>query len=622
MGRTQNIDVVIAAHDRASKRLGMIGGAMKGLTRHIFNLRNVVAGGAIVAPFVMATKVFANFGDEVAKMAKRTGLTVETLSELRFVASQTGTEFASLEVAFRKMQRSIYDAGRGLSTQTEALTDLGLKYKDLQGLAPEEQFKILADRLGKVADDTKQAAIAQVLFGRAGTNLIPMFEAGAKGIAKLQEQARKLGLTMSAEDVRAAEELTDAMDALGKSVKMVLFKMGLGLAPGVQAFVEGIQDGMPVIRDFAEAVGKKLGNAIADLAKNLPGIMKNLKEMIATAKNVGVALLAAFATVKVTGALMALGGGITATIAGTTGLAGALGALAPALVSLGIVGGPIAILAAGFAGLYVWMEKSKAKMDEIAGSSEKFGRRLEKDRTARHLAEQAMENKDFAKAVEIRKQQYEDLKLAALSATGTEKTILEKSAQNARRGMWKAQGQQEAAEGRQEIEMYASKRVRDKWKDAGIQLGEAAAKAFGGTMKRIKDVVPFTDESKARWEKRSDAFASLIIPEGEFERNILGEGASDPLQNLAIEMSNELAKKIANKATGGPGGVPIEQTGRLAAFESRFMTRAPGAGVDPAKKTEEHTKKSADYLKTISEQLKEAARNGQDLTTLTIGVIP
>ena len=38
-----------------------------------------------------AAKAFSSMGDQVAKMAKRTGLSVETLSELRFVASPRRT---------------------------------------------------------------------------------------------------------------------------------------------------------------------------------------------------------------------------------------------------------------------------------------------------------------------------------------------------------------------------------------------------------------------------------------------------------------------------------------------------------------------------------------------------
>ena len=65
-------------------------------------------GTAVLAPMLGAAKAFSSMGDQVAKMAKRTGLSVETLSELRFVASQTGTEFESLEMGFRRMQRTIY----------------------------------------------------------------------------------------------------------------------------------------------------------------------------------------------------------------------------------------------------------------------------------------------------------------------------------------------------------------------------------------------------------------------------------------------------------------------------------------------------------------------------------
>jgi len=94
--------------------------------RRVRNLGLKVAGlgTAVLAPLAGAAKAFSGMGDQVAKMAKRTGLSVETLSELKFVASQTGTEFESLEMAFRRMQRSIYDARRGLSTVKDALPEL------------------------------------------------------------------------------------------------------------------------------------------------------------------------------------------------------------------------------------------------------------------------------------------------------------------------------------------------------------------------------------------------------------------------------------------------------------------------------------------------------------------
>lgn len=219
----------------AEKKLKAFGQGIRNL-----GLKVIGIGAAILAPLAASAKLFSGYGDQVAKMAKRTGLSVETLSELRFVASQTGTEFESLEMAFRKMQRSIFDAGRGLSTQTDALDELGLKFEDMDGLSPEQQFKLLGDRIGKIEDPTKRAAIAMSLFGRTGTNLLPMFASGAKGIEMLQAEARRLGLTMSGEDAAAAEEFTDALDSLWKVIKMGVFNIGAALAPMLKMIAKKI----------------------------------------------------------------------------------------------------------------------------------------------------------------------------------------------------------------------------------------------------------------------------------------------------------------------------------------------------------------------------------------------
>ncbi len=217
----------------AERKLRAFGNNIRNL-----GLKMTALGAAVTLPVLKAARSFSKMGDQVAKMAKRTGLSVETLSELRYVASQTGTEFESLEMAFRRMQRSIYDAGRGLSTAVDALADLGLTFEDLKDLSPEEQFKLLAERLSLIEDPTRRAGIAMSLFGRSGTNLLPMFAAGAAGIEKLQKEARELGLTISSVDAAAAEEFTDALDRLWKSVKMGVFYVGASLAPALQKVSE------------------------------------------------------------------------------------------------------------------------------------------------------------------------------------------------------------------------------------------------------------------------------------------------------------------------------------------------------------------------------------------------
>jgi len=280
---------------RAEKRLKAFGDRIRNLGLKVAGL-----GTALLAPLAASAKAFSGMGDQVAKMAKRTGLSVETLSELKFVASQTGTEFESLEMAFRRMQRSIYDAGRGLSTAKDALADLGLTFKDLDGLSPEAQFKLLADRISEVADPTKRAAIAMTLFGRTGTNLLPMFARGAAGIEALQKEARRLGLTMSSTDAKAAEDFTDALDALWKVVKMGVFRVGAALAPVLKQLAETItgvavkvgawiQANREVIVTVMRVVAAVVagGVALAALGTIISGLGSALGGLIAVVTGVG-----------------------------------------------------------------------------------------------------------------------------------------------------------------------------------------------------------------------------------------------------------------------------------------------------------------------------------------------
>ncbi|MFB3892449.1 MAG: hypothetical protein ACE15C_10560, partial [Phycisphaerae bacterium] len=170
-----------------------------------------------------STKVFSKMGDDLAKMSARTGFSVETLSELGFAADLSGASMEVLENGIRKMQRTLVDAAQGSKSAQDALAMLGLAVADLAGLSPEEQFKLIADRLAKIEDLTIKAAAAMELFGRNGTELLPMLSGGAAGIERLQEQARKLGLTISTEDAKAAERFNDILSIMWKVLKQGVF---------------------------------------------------------------------------------------------------------------------------------------------------------------------------------------------------------------------------------------------------------------------------------------------------------------------------------------------------------------------------------------------------------------
>jgi len=216
--------------------------AVRESCRAVATAIRVRAVAGILAPVGAALKTFSDLGDSAAKMARRTGLSAEAVQALSFAAERSGTDVASLEKGVRRMQRSIYDAGRGLSTTVDALTDLGLTFEDLDGLAPEKQFKIFAEQLSKVEDASKRSAIAQQIFGRSGTMLLPMFEQGAAGVEALTDKFRRFGVALSARQARAAEKFTDDMTDLWTVLKHGVAILGAEMEPAIRDLIGVGQD--------------------------------------------------------------------------------------------------------------------------------------------------------------------------------------------------------------------------------------------------------------------------------------------------------------------------------------------------------------------------------------------
>jgi len=204
-------------------------------------------GAAVAGPLALATKSFISQGDQVQKMAIRTGLAAEAVSELGYAAEQSGSNIETLEKGVRKMQQSITDAGRGLSTAVDGLEEMGLSADQLEGKSVEEQLNLIADGIASIDDPTRRAAAAMKILGRAGTQLIPLMEGGAAGMAELRDQARALGLTISGEAADNAAKLGDEVNDLRRVLKATVFTIGSALFPVVSDLVRAATEGAVVV---------------------------------------------------------------------------------------------------------------------------------------------------------------------------------------------------------------------------------------------------------------------------------------------------------------------------------------------------------------------------------------
>jgi len=238
--------------DALSKKFKTMGKVMVGV-----GIAMAAALGAAVTAYVKA-------GDEVHKMALRTGFATEALSELRHVAMLAGADLSAIEKATKKMSKTITDAGYGLETYVRVFRKLGLNVEDLKRMKPEEQFWTIANAMSDLEDHTLKVAIAQDVFGRAGTQLLPMLASGSEAIAEMRQEAHDLGIVFDEEAAVKAAKLNDAIGTLKESLQGVAFEIAEDLVPVITEFLEN--DLIPTITKVKDWIDANEGLALT-LAK-------------------------------------------------------------------------------------------------------------------------------------------------------------------------------------------------------------------------------------------------------------------------------------------------------------------------------------------------------------------
>jgi hypothetical protein len=179
-----------------------------------FAFFGIAGGGGLIANFLVGTaKDAIKWGDDLQKAATKAGLGGKAISELAYAAKLADVDLSSLSTAIKKMQVTLSEAKEGAKGPTEALKALGLTIAEIQRLKPDAQFELLADRISKLTDPADRARAAVEIFGKAGADLLPLFEQGAEGIRKARQEAEKLGVSFSDETLK---KLADADDAAKK----------------------------------------------------------------------------------------------------------------------------------------------------------------------------------------------------------------------------------------------------------------------------------------------------------------------------------------------------------------------------------------------------------------------
>jgi hypothetical protein len=201
-------------------------------------------GASVVAGYASAAADI----DKLAKKSSLLNIPVQELQKLRFAAEQTGVGVQTLDTGIQRMTRRISEATTGTGVAVKALEELNVPLESIQNLQPQEQFKVIADAMEGVKNNSDKVRLSMALFDTEGVALLNTMKGGADAIDQVGDSLDKFGILLDEVDTKKIEMANDSFAKSRRVLKGVGQQMGVALAPIVGGLTERFLK-------FAEGVG-------------------------------------------------------------------------------------------------------------------------------------------------------------------------------------------------------------------------------------------------------------------------------------------------------------------------------------------------------------------------------
>ena len=233
--------------------------------------------GSIAASAASGVRSLVAFGqaqaeviDSASKMASRLGFTYGEFAGLSLAADLAGVSMDSVGKASQKSEIAFARAAGGSRVAQAAFAGLGLSVEQLNALSPAERFDAIASAIAALPTEAQRAAAAVQLFGRAGSELLPLFSGGAEGIAAARAEAERLGLVLTNAQGQDVEAMNDAFTMVQKSIAGVTQQVVAYLSPAIKSVADTF---VSFVGDIGGAnIGTAIGDGILAGARFLAGI--------------------------------------------------------------------------------------------------------------------------------------------------------------------------------------------------------------------------------------------------------------------------------------------------------------------------------------------------------------
>ena len=249
-----------------------------------------IAGGAVLE-FLHKS---AEGAERIEILSKQLGMTTDTFQKLSYAAQRAGVSQEAFAEGMGFLQRNIVEALRGNVQLEMTFQRIGITLSDLRHKSPEAILEKISDWMKRFPKEAYDGYVAMTLLGRGGREMVPFLQMGGEAIRALMEEAEKLGLITSEEQIKNATKFLNSWKLAITSVSSVATSAALDVLPKVTALIDKFNAWWQINKQM-------VGDGFKDF---LEGYVKNLPQIAIAAGQVALAFLNLLKVVNLVAKLM------------------------------------------------------------------------------------------------------------------------------------------------------------------------------------------------------------------------------------------------------------------------------------------------------------------------------
>lgn len=173
-----------------------------------------------------------------AELENKINKTKIRIAELTKKIQEDGDASGKLSAQIDGLNIDLREYEAQLSETINPLQRLGIATKTVTGVVrPFNEILLeLADKFKAMPNGAEKTALAMEIFGRSGKDMLKVLNLGSQGIKDLQDNADKLGLTLTADTVQKVSKFVESQRSLKEATGALKLEIGTLTAPVLTAF--------------------------------------------------------------------------------------------------------------------------------------------------------------------------------------------------------------------------------------------------------------------------------------------------------------------------------------------------------------------------------------------------